>query len=25
MVSSYEHTGTHYLSGIIYFIPGMGL
>jgi hypothetical protein len=25
MVSSVEHTGTHYLSGIIYFIPGMGL
>jgi hypothetical protein len=25
MVGSYEHTGTHYLSGIIYFIPGMGL
>jgi len=25
MVSSVEHTGTHYLSGIVYFIPGMGL
>jgi hypothetical protein len=25
MVSSYEHTGTSYLSGIVYLIPGMGL
>jgi hypothetical protein len=25
MVSSVEHTGTHYLSGIVYFIPGIGL
>jgi len=25
MVGSDAHTGTHDLSGIVYFVPGMGL
>jgi len=25
LVGSEEHTGTSYLSGIVYLIPGMGL